>query len=269
MRKIFISMVLSMIAICSASADKISSFLYADFKESSAVSSALKSNGFDVIGEYNAMGDEQYKVIVFTCPSLKSQAKKENRGFAAVQKALVNQKDKTLVLTNPEYFLHAFMQDDYDVKVAQKVTNKLSSAFGEFTKSKDALDEDDLAGYHFMMGMPYYEDMEKVAKGSDLASKLEKNAGDKIVFKLELGNSTLFGLSMHNEKGEASYVPKINGQKHSAFLPYMVLIEDEKAKVLHPKYYLAISYPNLSMGDFMGISDAPDNILEYIEEMLK
>lgn len=49
----------------------------------------------------------------------------------------------------------------------------------------------------------------------------------------------------------------------------MVLIEDNEAKIMHPKYYLAISYPKLSMGDFMSISSTPDDIEDYMKGLFK
>jgi len=269
MKSFFQSVFLSMFIISSAYTADISSYLYGDIKDSKSVKNSLTNNGFTVLGEYDAMSDAQYKIIVYTSPELTAGATKKDRAFAAVQKVMINQKDKTLVFTNPEYFLRAFMQDDYNSKIAKNVTQKISSLFGPLSQSKDTLEDDDIGGYHFMMSQPYYEDMEEVAEGSDLLDKLEKNAGDKIVFKLKVGTSTLVGLSMQNKVGEAYYLKEIAGQKHAVFLPYMLLIEAQKAKVLHPKYYLAISYPNLSMGEFMGISGTPDDILEYITKALQ
>jgi hypothetical protein len=250
-------------------ADDVSSYEYAAFKSANDVKSALRDNGLTVVGEYDAMGDPSYHVIAYTCPTLKKDASKEDRGFAAVQKVLINSSDNELVLTNPEYFLHAFMQDDYKEEHAKKVNNKLSTAFGTLKGSKDGLEDDDIAGYHFMMGMPYYEDMIEVAKGDNLAQKLEANAANNIVFKIQTGEATLYGIAMPTEKGEKYYISEIKGQKHAAFLPYMVLVEGDEAKILHPKYYLAISYPNLSMGDFMSISGTPGDIEEYMAGLFK
>jgi len=116
--------------------------------------------------------------------------------------------------------------------------------------------------------------MIEVAKGKNLAQKLQTNAGDNIVFKIDMPKATLYGVAMPTEKGEKYYVSEIKGQKHAAFLPYMVLIEkdsdgEQEAKTLHPKYYLAISYPNLSMGEFMGISGTPGDIEDYFTALFK
>ncbi|WP_457743839.1 hypothetical protein [Sulfurimonas sp.] len=268
MKKLLLSGVLATLLTSSLMAKDISTYEYANLQSSDAVKTALTNKGFTVVGEYDAMGNPNYHIVAYTNDSLEDSASKENRGFAAVQKVLVDKTDKKLVFTNPEYFLHAFLQDDFKEADAQKINKALSAAFGTLSGSKDALEDDDIAGFHFMMGMPYYEDMIEIAEGSDLLQKLKKNAGKNIVFELKLKNSTLVGVAMPTADGEKSYVTAIEGQEHSAFLPYMILIEGNKAKIMHPKYYLAISYPELSMGQFMTISSTPGDIEDYMTALV-
>ena len=269
MTKVLASLVTTALLSTTMMAKEVSTYLYADFKSSDAVKSSLESKGFNIVGEYDAMSNPDYHVIAFTNDTLKAEASKKERGFAAVEKVLVSAKDKKLVFTNPEYFLHAFMQDDYKEATAKSIEGKIASAFGKLQGSTDGMDDDDLAGYHFMMGMPYYEDMIELAEGKDLLAKLEKNGGDNIVFKVKLKNATLVGVAMPTANGEKSYLPKIKGEKHAAFLPYMVLIEGDTAKMLHAKYYLAVAFPKLSMGDFMSISSTPGDIEDYLKSLLK
>ena len=269
MTKILATVVTTALLSTSMMAKEVSSYLYANYKDTNAVKSTLESNGFNIVGEYDAMGDSNYHVIAYTNNTLKAEASKENRGFAGVEKVLVSKKDKQLVFTNPEYFLHAFMQDDYKESTAKSIEDKIASAFGKLQGSTDGMDDDDLAGYHFMMGMPYYEDMIELAEGKNLLAKLEKNGGDNIVFKVNLKNTTLVGVAMSTANGEKSYLPKIKGEKHAAFLPYMVLIEGDSAKMLHAKYYLAVAFPKLSMGDFMSISSTPGDIEDYLKSLFK
>jgi hypothetical protein len=244
-------------------AKDISSYLNGNYQTTDNVKSALSSNGFNVIGEYNAMGDSDYHVIVYTCPGLTKLASKKTRGFAGVQKVLVDAKAKNLVFTNPEYFMPAFLQDDNNPKIMAKVSSKLNAAFSGLKGGTSKLEDDDISGFHFMMGMPYYEDMIELAEGEDLAKNLESKAD--VVFKLKVGEATLYGIAMNNEK---EFVNAIDAAPHAAFLPYMVLIEDNKAFMLHGKYYLAISNPLLSMGDFMNISSTPGDIEDYITTLV-
>jgi hypothetical protein len=268
MKKILISSVLTTLLASSLFAKDVSGYEYATLKSSADVKSALSNNGFKVVGEYDAMGNPNYHVVAFTCPTMTNAASKEERGFAGVQKVLVDKKNNTLVFTNPEYFMRAFLQDDFKEESAEKINKKLAAAFGKMTSSADTLDDEDIGEYHFMMGMPYYDDMVEIGEGPDLLAKLKKNAGDNLVFELKLKNATLVGVAMPTEKGEGSYLPKIKGEKHAAFLPYMVLIEDNKAKIMHPKYYLAIAFPKLSMGEFMAISSTPGDIEDYMTELV-
>ena len=270
MKKLLLSWVLATLLTSSLMAKDISTYEYANLKSTDAVKTALTSKGFTVVGEYDAMGDTNYHVIAYTNPALQKDASKDDdRGFAAVQKILVDKKDKTLVLTNPEYFLRAFLEDDFQEATAQNINKTLASAFGTLTGSDDTLEDDDIAGYHFMMGMPYYEDMIEVAEGKNLLEKLKKNAGKNIVFEIQLKDATLVGVAMPTKTGEKSYIPAIKGEKNSAFLPYMVLIQEDEAEILHPKYYLAVSYPKLSMGQFMDISSTPDDIEDYFKGLFK
>ena len=43
-----------------------------------------------------------------------------------------------------------------------------------------------------------------------------------------------------------------------------ILGEEENAQILDPKFYLAISLPNLSMNQFMDIASIPDEIQKEI-----
>ena len=266
MKKMFLSLALLSV---SAFAADISTYLYGNFEPTAKVKSDLSNNGFEVVGEYDAMGNSQYHVVVYTCPGLKKVASAKSRGFAGVQKVLVDSKDKKLVFTNPAYFMPAFLQDDNKPKITSKVDSKLKSAFGALKGGDIKLEDDDIAGYHFMMGMPYYEDMIEIGEGSGLGKKLEANAKDNLVFKLKVGNATVYGVAMPTKEGEKEFVPAIKASEHAAFLPYMVLVEGNKAYMLHGKYYLAISNPNLSMGDFMNISSAPGNIEDYLTALVK
>lgn len=265
MKKLILSLLLASVSVL---AEDISSYLYGEYKSASDVKSGLSANGFEIIGEYDAMDDTQYHVVVYTDSAIKKLASKESRGFAGVQKVLIDSKEKKLVFTNPDYFMAAFLQDDNNPELSKKITAKLAAKFGTLSPSTCKLEDDDISGYHFMMGMPYYEDMIEIASGEGLDNLLETNAKENIVFKLKLDNATLYGVAMTSEDGEKSYIPAIEANKHAAFLPYMVLIEDNKAKILHGKFYLAISNPDLSMGDFMNISSAPGDIEDYMTKMV-
>jgi len=74
----------------------------------------------------------------------------------------------------------------------------------------------------------------------------------------------VFGVALNDPKtGENWFVKKI-GPDNIAALPYEIYVVNGKVNALYGRYRLALAWPNLGMGTFMGISDAPDEILETL-----
>jgi len=235
----------------SAQAAKISAYYTAPYASASTVKSKLGKAGFKVLASYSPAGHANQKVLVFTNKKLTALASKKSRGFAAIQRVMVDSKAKTVLVTNPSYWLAAFMQKDNNPAVGTAVKNSIGKALGKLTATKDVLEAGDLSGYHFMIGMPYYKEMIELKAGGKTNPK-------KKIFELKLANgSKLVGVTMG--KTTESFVDKVGADK-AILLPYTILVEDGKAYALHPKYYIALSYPLLSMGQFMGISSIPDVI---------
>ena len=61
----------------------------------------------------------------------------------------------------------------------------------------------------------------------------------------------------------------IGQHKHTAFLPYEMLILKNKVYMLHGRYRIALSFPDLKMGTFMKIVSTPGNIEELLESSTK
>ncbi len=265
MLKMFVALLLCFVYV---EAKELSPVLFAPYEKAQTIEKKLSEGGFKVVATYQAV--PQSTTIVYTDETLKKEGAKKNRAFVAVMKVFVDDKEKKVSASNPLYFGKAFMQDDYDKAAFEKERSKLEGALGTLTPSKDSLDEDDLGDYHFMMGMPYYEDQIEVAEGSSekLIAKLKSYEGGKhLLFVLPLSNdSTLVGYDLNDETEK--FVDKI-GRSNASLLPWTIKIENGKATILHPKYYIAISYPKLSMGDFMGIHSVPGEIEEEIEAAFK
>ena len=225
-------------------AKDISAYLvYKDITSVKDAKEALTKSGFEIIGGYAPITDKN-NLIVFTHPELKKIASKEGRAFAGVLKLLVLD-GKGSKATNPEYFLKAFLQKDYDAKVGANMTALLAKALGASTDTKHVISDDNLEHYHFMFGMPFYEDMVKVASGDKekLIKSLKANAGKDLIFELNLDNGAyLAGVKISGNRGEDFYTDKIDPKaKNVASLPYMVVIENGEAKIMHAKFYLALS----------------------------
>jgi hypothetical protein len=124
-----------------------------------------------------------------------------------------------------------------------------------------------LADYHFMMSMPYYADMDVVGTGStaDLVAKAKAAKGTTAVVQVGADSYVAF---VELDKRTSGFVKKI-GSQNGEILPYAVLIEGGEAKALNAKYFIAISYPLLTMTEFMGIATVPDAITKGLQKIFK
>lgn len=247
---------------------KISAYLHGTYMDVANAEAKLKSAGYTIVGEYNVM--DKGTTILFTDDALKAEAAKPNRGFVALERLYVDNENKQITLTNPVYFGKAYMQNDYVNAIFYKELQLLVATFGELRASKDQLEFDDLSGYHFMFGMPYYKDVYELGSGQQdelIAKEKAYNEGKDILFTLKLSeNATLVGMKLDQE---TSQFPKKIGMQNALVLPYLVLIENGKAKALNAKYYIALSYPLLTMGEFMKISDVPGNVNTILSKAFK
>jgi hypothetical protein len=70
----------------------------------------------------------------------------------------------------------------------------------------------------------------------------------------------VFGVAMNDPNdGEGWWVNKI-GSDHMAGLPYEIFVVDNKVYALYARYRIALAWPALGMGQFMGIMSAPELI---------
>jgi hypothetical protein len=247
---------------------EISTYLLGAYVDVDTAKSKLAEAGFEVLGAYKSF--KKGTTIVFTNDALKAAADKPQRGFAAVLRLLVDDERQQISITNPVYFGKAFLQDDYKHADAVAIQKSLKEAFGELKGSVDKWEFEGLADYHFMMGMPYYKEVYVLGEGEN-AALLEKarsyKKGKNLLFELKLSdNRTLLGYEL--SKRTSKFVNK-TGTQNANILPYTVLIEDGQAKALAGKYYIAISYPLLSMGQFMKIATIPGAIEKDLKKPFK
>ena len=249
---------------------EINTYLVGEYMKASDVQAKLESAGFSVLASYKSV--KKGTTLVFTNDALKAEAAKPGRAFAAVSRVFVDDKEKMISFTNPVYFGKAFMQDEYNHEVFNGVLSTINTTFPGLKGSPDKLLFDDLAGYHFMMGMPYYQEPDMLGKpnattAEALAKAKAYKKGKAIVFELKLSEtSTLLGYDLG--KRTKKFVKKI-GRQNAALLPWTVSIENGQAKALNAKYYIALSYPLLDMGGFMGIATVPGAITKDLEKAFK
>lgn len=255
-------------SVSTQAAEKVSAYLTTNFLPKTEVSKKLAQAGFQILGEHSVNGNANLSVLLFTDVSLKDKATQPNRGFSAILRVLVNSEKKEIRFSNPNYFLRAFLQKDFDPEIAKSLFQKIEKDFGPLSETQDQLKESKLSGYHFMMGMPYYEDMLEVGKGTSVEISEKIKSKNKLIFELDLGpNSKVIAIALSAQI--EGFVDKLKVSENAGLLPYLLLVEDGKAKILHAKYYLAVSLPLLGMGQFMTISDIPGKIEDEVEDLLK
>ncbi len=241
---------------------KVSTYLRGALQDVDSVKSKLSEGGFTVLSSFTINEKGTLTSVVFSDDALASMANKKDRGFMASLRVLVDNENSQISITNPLYFSKAFMQDENDEAVAKATLSKITKIFSGLKDSKEKLKYKDLSGFHFMFGMPYYDEMTKVGSAGtseELLNRIKaKDGGSSLVFSQKLSaDRILVGVKLGKETSK--FIEKI-GVENAALLPYPVLLENGKAKILAPKYYLAISYPMLKMSQFMKISTVPGAI---------
>jgi len=229
------------------------------------VLTALRENSFTILGTYNPSNKNSLKVIVFTRPDI-----------------LVQKNDiVSISYTNPDYFFRAYLRDSYDQNKStfDKFSKDLRTAFAsvgnDFTPFGGALEADKLKKYHYKIMMPYFTDPVTLNEFSSfeeglsvIEANLKAKKGETLqVYKILYSDEkvAVFGVGLRSkEDGEAYFLPKI-GEDHIAAMPYEIILQGKTATMLHGKYRIALSWPDLTMGTFMKIMSTPGDIEDTLE----
>ena len=244
---------------------RISAYIRAKYIDVKEAKATLEKAGFTILSVAAVNKKGNLTSIVFTNKDLTAMASKSNRGFSASLRLLVNKKDHHITITNPLYMAKGFMQDDFDEKIPKEALAKITSNFKRLLNSKDQLKFQLLPKYQFMHGMPLYQDMITVASGKNLLEKVQKHKRVVFIQKLDNG-SILVGIKLRKRTNK--FIDKI-GTNNAALLPYPILIEEGKAKILDPKYYISVMYPLLQMSEFMTIATVPGAIVKDCERVFR
>lgn len=254
----------------------------------------LAANDIEVVGQYQPADDANRWVMVFTSPELKEAVKQVGglTGFAATLRiGITVENGETLIsYTNPSYWGNAYFRADYPkvsakyqslekklIKAMKASGNYVGTQFG----SEDGLSASELRKYHYMMGMPYFDDTEELEVFTDHQSALNKIQASmfkgltdlKLIYSVTIPGQdlVLYGFAIEGTDGESKFLPivDIGSPKHTAFLPYEVLVKGEEVHMLHGRYRIALSFPDLTMGTFSKIMSTPGEIEEALEQLVE
>lgn len=254
----------------------------------------LTENEFEILGKYSPMKDQNRTVIIATHKLLTDPVNKLGglHAFSGVIRFGVfkNGENIEVSYTNPLYWGNAVYRKKFPE--VESGYNKLSTIVKDMFKSltmvkniqygsKKGLKIKKLRKYHYMIFMPYFDDVVKLAKKTDfdtIIKNIEANFAKKIggvekVYRLDFPGKklTLFGGALYGKNGESKFIPKIDKKdpRHITFMPYEFLVMKDRVVMLHGKFRIALSFPDLSMGTFMKIVSTPGKIENYFKDIVR
>lgn len=244
------------------------------------VKQALIDADFEMAGEYSPY--EGAFILVVTNADLKKAAAASDFGGygAGVRVALTQVDDQVqIAYTNPLYMQHIYrMKGDLSgVSAALEQAIGKQKGFG----MEEGMTARKLNEYHYMFGMPYFDDHIELLAYADHQSALDKvqnglsssKAVNK-VYRIDIPGKeeSVFGVAIVEGKGADKTVMDATDTgdlRHTPHLPYELLVSGNKAYILHGKFRIAQSFPDLGMGTFMKISGAPNAIENTIKEAIQ
>jgi len=258
------------------------------------VEEAAKENGLNVIGSYSPATSKERQVVVVSSDELVGAVKKVGglTGFAAVLRIGITREGNitNVSYTNPKYWGNAYFRDDFEKVLVEYQTvqlklQKTMKAIGEYKPvpfgSEKGVDVKSLREYQYMFGMPEFDDTvelkayasySEAKKSIDLALKIPPQ-GLKQVYRIEIPGEelVLYGIAIGLADGEKHFMPiiDIDSPKHTAFLPYEMLVIGDEVHMLHGRYRIALSFPDLTMGTFSKIMSTPGDIEDALEQLTK
>ena len=246
---------------------RVAAYLHAPFMSPKDVVKTLEGAGFTVLATFKVDKKGTATSITFTNAELQKASAKNMRGFASALRITVDKKNKLLNISNPIYMQRAFMQDEYDAALAEKTLGTLRNSFKDLKNSKEIIKFRVLERFQFMEGMPRYADMQVIKKAPNATLLKSAKKSKKIIYEQKLENgSVIIGVELG--KRTSKFIKK-TGYENAGLLPYPVLIENGEAKILDPKYYIAVMYPMLKMSQFMKIATVPGAISKDVDKIFR
>lgn len=234
----------------------------------------LQEEGFTVVGRHTPKGLPGHASLIVTDPDALTAIRAAGGSAviaSGIRVGLTN--DGTVTYMNPDYWYRAYLRGQY--KSAQpalkSVQTRLAKALGDGGTYGGDVPEADLENYRYMFGMERFDSANSVIASyasfeealKAVRDNLASGTGEtsRVYEVVSAQNQTaVFGVAMNSTSdGEGWWVNKI-GADHMAGLPYEVFIVGNKVYALYARYRIALAWPALGMGQFMGIINAPDAI---------
>lgn len=234
----------------------------------------LQAEGFTVIGRHLPKGLPAHASVVVTDPAMLDAIKAiGGPGIIAAGIRVGVKADGTVSHMNPDYWYRAYLRGQFKTAQppAKAVQMRLAKALGDGTRFGGDVAESDLPNYRYMLGMERFDSsnseigthasFEEALK--TVQDNLAKGVGNTSrTYEVVMPDRKLavFGVAMNDPgDGEGTWMNKI-GADHIAGMPYEIFIVGNKVFALYARYRIALAWPALGMGQFMGIISTPDAI---------
>jgi hypothetical protein len=240
----------------------------------SQVEKKLQAEGFTVIGRHTPKGLPTNASLVVTDPAMLEAIR--TIGGSSIIAAGIRvgvQSDGTVSYMNPDYWFRAYLRGPF--KTAQTpvkaIQTRLAKALGEGAGFGGDVPEADLPNYRYMFGMERFDspnsELSSHASFDDALKAVQDNLAKGVgntsrSYEVVMADRKLavFGVAMNDPAdGESGWMNKI-GADHIAGMPYEIFIVGNKVFALYARYRIALGWPALGMGQFMGIINTPDAI---------
>ena len=261
---------------------------------SALVRENLDANGFKILGEYMPAEDQDRWLIVISSEELVAAVEEIGglTGFAAALRVglTLDSGKVNISYTTPEYWMNAYYRDDYEKveSLLSPVSGRLitvmkasGSYSGTSFGSEKGLKVDKLRSYKYMVGMQKFHNTAELGEFSSYQEAIDKVESSIIkgvpdvqkVYSVEIPGSELklYGFALGGENGESHFLPIIDAgdPKHTAFLPYEFLVMGNEIHMLHGRFRIALSFPDLKMGTFTKIMSSPGDIKDLLETVVE
>ena len=237
----------------------------------SQVEGKLSKAGFDVVGKYSPPGLAGYGVVVVSDKALLDVVRR--LGGAAIVAAPIRigvKADGTVTYMNLEYWTRAYFRNQYPVaeKAVRATQRKLATALGAGKPHGGDVDRKDLSDYQYMFGMEGFDSDKNTLMESlsfeDAVQTIRDNLARGVgktskVYEIVLADKkvAVFGVALNDPKEGEGWWVKTIGADNIAALPYEIYVVNNKANHLFARFRIALGWPNVGMGDFMRIVEAP------------
>lgn len=263
----------------------LSPYFYGDRVQAGDLSAVLTSveeklakAGFDVVGRHTPPGLPGHGVVVVTEPGLLATVRRLGGVNIVGAPIRVGVKaDGTVSYMNMEYWSRAYFRTLYPqtARAVRTAQARLAKALGSGKAFGGSVDKPDLLDYQYMFGMEGFDSdknvvmehlsfedavktiQDNLARGSGKTSK---------VYEIIMPDRKIavFGVAMNESKeGEGWWVKSV-GSDNIAALPYEIYVVNNKAGHLFARFRIALGWPNVGMGTFMRIVEAPGVIRDTL-----